>query len=235
MRDLNWLDQLGCVRLDDPARGALIGKLARLAAAEFCQPLPPGRYYREDPTCPELTLPVLIRTLVISGDDPTLEQLIRFVTLHPRRFAVDKVRVHGLNQVVIWHRKQNSSVHRLVIAWLRTLQQEQSAATADQPQPPADWARPAEIACTFQFCKQLNAILADPYAATWQTLAREEVRSHLIFEIYEHQCDVTHKLERTGSPRASVFAKTNGSFERRLQRYVADQKLLETVNGLLLP
>ena len=59
------------------------------------------------------------------------------------------------------------------------------------------------------------------------------MRTHLISAVAKHQCDVTHKLEKTGSPHALVFTKTDGSFQRCAKRFAWDQKLLETVDELL--
>ena len=235
VRDMNWLDHLAQARLDDSATDALVARLARQAAAQFCQPLPAGRYYSDDPTHAEQTLPALLRILLTVGDEAALAQVTGLVHSHPERFSIEKVQVPSLECIVTWRRKQKAAIPPLLTEWLRTLQQELSAATAQQPQPPADWARPAEIACSCPYCKQLNAILADPHAATGRLPAREESRSHLMGSIEKHECDATHKLEKKGSPYALVFTKTSGSFERRMKRFTADQKLLATVNELLMP
>ena len=182
----------------------------------------------------ERTLPALLRILLISADEPTLARAIRFVSSHPERFTTHEVQVPCLEQVVAWCRKQRAAVHPLVMEWLRSLQQTLTTATAREPQPPIDWARPAEIACTCQCCRQLNEILADPTAETGRVRAREDLRSHVIQKIYANQCDVTHKLERKGSPHALVLTKTTGSFQRRMQRYVTERALLKTIHGLLL-
>src|SRR5438309_1640652 len=65
-----------------------------------------------------------------------------------------------------------------------------TSATAKQPAPPADWARQANVACTCQYCGQLNAFLADPAIEVGRIPAREEMRQHLIGMIGRHQCDV---------------------------------------------
>jgi hypothetical protein len=178
-------------------------------------------------------LPALLRILVIVGDEPSLEQVIRFVTSQPPRFSLDDVQVPSLSRAVHWARKQIVPVPPRIIGWLRMIQQQLATATAQEPQPPADWSRPAEIACTCQHCQRLNEILAAPDQAGGRIHAREDMRSHLTTMVSRHQCDVTHKLEKTGSPYALVFTKTDGSYKRRAQRFVADQKLLETVSQLL--
>ncbi|MGE5192760.1 MAG: 2OG-Fe(II) oxygenase [Deltaproteobacteria bacterium] len=231
--DMNWLDQLACARLDDPGKDALVAKLAKLAAAQFCRPLPAGHFDGDDPARPERTLPQIVRVLLVSGDMATLDEVIRFVRSQPRRFSAEKTQVPGLEQTVGWLRKQNAAAPPAITQWLRALERELSAATEREPRPPTDWARPAEIACQCEFCRQLNALLADPNAATGRVPARADARDHLTREAARHKCDVTCKLERRGSPYALVFTKTTGSFERRKKRYAADRKLLQTVRSLV--
>ena len=56
--------------------------------------------------------------------------------------------------------------------------------------------------------------------------AREDLRQHLIGNIRQHQCDVTHTLETRGSPYSLVLTKPNGSFERAVKRFETDLQLL---------
>jgi hypothetical protein len=233
VRDFAWLDQLAGARFNDPDRDALLAKLARLAATRFCDQPAPRFAHHDDSAHSHDTLPALLRILVIASDEQSLEQVIRFVTDQPTRFSLDDVQMPSLSRAVEWARKQDVPVPSRIIAWLRMIQRRLATATSQEPQPPADWARPAEIACTCQHCRCLNEILAAPDEAGGRIHAREDMRSHLITMISRHQCDVMHKLEKTGSPYALVFTKTDGSFKRRAQRFVADKKLLETVNELL--
>lgn len=233
VRDFAWLDQFAGARFNDPDRDALLAKLARVAATRFCEQPAPRFAHQDDLAHPEVTLPALLRILVIAGDEQALEQVIRLVADQPTRFSLDDVQMPSLSRAVNWARKQNVPVPPGIIAWLRTIQGRLATATAQEPQPPADWARPAEIGCTCQHCQRLNEILAAADESSGRIHAREDMRSHLITMISRHQCDVTHKLEKTGSPYALVFTKTDGSFKRRARRFVADQKLLEMVNELL--
>lgn len=233
VRDFAWLDQCAGAQFNDLDRDALLAKLAPLAATRFCEQAAPRFAHHDDSAHAQETLPALLRILVIAGDEQSLEQVIRFVTDQPTRFPLDDVQVPSLSRAVHWARKKNAPVPPRIIAWLRMIQQRLATATAQQPQLPADWSRPPEIACTCQHCRRLNEILAAPDESGGRIHAREEMRSHLVTMISRHQCDVTHKLEKTGSPYALVFTKTDGSYKRRAQRFVADQKLLETVNELL--
>jgi hypothetical protein len=232
-RDISWLVKLAAARFDDPAKDPLVAKLARAAANRFCQPPSPRRCTHEDPARIVSTLAAIVRMLVISRDEESLERVISCVNSDTECYSVKTVQVPCLERIVVWCRKQDLPVPGPVADWLNLLQQELTAATAEVPKPPADWSRPAEIACSCQYCQELNLFLADASAATGRISARDDRRYHLISQINKHQCDVTHKLERKGSPYALVFTKTTGSFERRQKRYAADQKLLSIVNGLL--
>jgi hypothetical protein len=117
-----------------------------------------------------------------------------------------------------------------VIAWLASVRQKLESATARQPAPPADWARPAEVACTCQYCAQLNAFLANPASEVGRIPAREDMRQHLIGMIGRHQCDVKYILERKGSPYSLVLTKTTGSFERATKRFEANRRLLKVLD-----
>jgi hypothetical protein len=233
LRNIAWLDRLVAARIDDAAAGPLIDQLARLAADQFCQPQPEKAYYDETSSLADKTLPPLIRTLLASGDDETLESVIRFVRMHPERFSFEKVQVPTLERIIASRRKPREDVHPLLLEWLRSLQKELQATIAREPQPPADWGRPAEVGCSCTYCQEFKQFLADPSAETGRIKAPEERRSHLLAMIDKHRCDVTHKLEKRGSPYALVFAKTTGSYQRQVQRHALDRKLQETVETLL--
>lgn len=228
-----WIDQLATARFDDPARDELLAKLAPLAVQRFCRPASQRHDDRAEAPVAAETLLALLRILHIAGADAMLDEVVRFVSADTRRFSLQHVQVPSLQSLVAWCRKAKRALHPRMVAWLQALKQDLTAATSAQPQPPADWARPAEIACTCEYCRRLNAFLADPQAATGRIPARDDRRGHLLSEVRAHDCDVTYKLEKTGSPYALVFTKTDGSFKRRADRYAADLKLLGTVQELL--
>ena len=87
----------------------------------------------------------------------------------------------------------------------------------------------SEVPCSCRFCGELNAFLADPDKEVGRIAAREQDRRHLLAMMDWHQCDVTHVLERSGSPFSLVLTKTTGSFRRSLKRYESDTRLLESL------
>ena len=152
--------------------------------------------------------------------------MIQFVESLPDEFSLHDCQVPSLKSLVPWSRRQLGQVHPHLLSWLASVRRKLTSATAKQPAPPADWARQANVACTCQYCGQLNAFLADPAIEVGRIPAREEMRQHLIGMIGRHQCDVNHALERKRSPYSLVLTKTIGSFERAAKRFEADRRLL---------
>ena len=95
--------------------------------------------------------------------------------------------------------------------------------------PPTDWARPADLGCKCEYCAELKAFLIDPANEVGRIAAREDRRQHLIGIIDQHQCDVSHTLERMRSPYSLVLKKTLGSFERAVRRFEANRRLLSAL------
>ncbi len=231
VRNIDWLEKLALAQLDDPAGGKLIARLAQLAADQFCQPLP-ERHYGADPAHALLTLPGLLRVLRTIPHDPLIKRVVDWVQAHPKRFPLDTIQVPVLKSVITAWRKRDLATPALVQNWLLAVQRELQAATAQEPQPPTDWARPNDISCQCKFCQELQVILGDPAAKVGRIRAAANYRSHVLDSVRKHNSDVKDSLEKIGSPHVLVLAKTQGSFQRRLAKYHADQVLLKTVDEL---
>jgi hypothetical protein len=232
-RDLKWLDRLSRLVRDDPEMGRFVTQLAHVAAERFCLPLADKRYYREDPVHPEQTLPLLARVLLRTGDDATLNQVIELVTAGPRRFPIETVQLPALEMLFKPGRSGAAASNQRIIEWLHHLERELATATTAAPQPPADWARPAEIDCNCGLCGELKSYLADPNAPTGRIRAAQDGRDHVTAMIKGHQCDVTYTLDKQTRPFALMLQKTDASHRRRVARYELDQKLLADVQRLL--
>ncbi|MDA1163552.1 MAG: hypothetical protein O3B13_10655 [Planctomycetota bacterium] len=140
-----------------------------------------------------------------------LAKAITQATKSADEFTMDDWQVPCLKSLISWSRKQFDQVHPQLVSWLASVRQQLKAATAHQPTPPTDAARPADVTCNCQYCGQLNAFLADSTSKVGRIPAREDLRQHLIGMIDRHQCDVAHSLERKGSPFSLVLTKTTGS------------------------
>lgn len=99
-------------------------------------------------------------------------------------------------------------------------------ATAQPIEPPRDWTRDASLSCNCEDCRMLARFLRDPEQRVGRFPLRKDRRQHLHRLIDMHQIDLTHVTERVGSPQTLVCTKTQGSYERRLNQYRTDLKLL---------
>jgi hypothetical protein len=232
LRDLQWLAAFCLDKTADPDKAALAHELCALAVERFCAPLMPrpAHYWpssRREASVIESSLPLLLKALVATGREEDLSRVLAFVESSPDDFSLDDCQVPSLKALLPWSQDQFGGVHPQLMSWLASVRKKLEAATAKQPAPPADWARPAEVACTCRFCAQLNAFLTDPANEVGRIPAREDRRHHLIGMIGQHQCDVNHALERKGSPYSLVLTKTTGSFDRATRRFEADRRLLK--------
>jgi hypothetical protein len=233
-RDVQWLSAYCCDKNADPDKSALAGELCALAVERFCEPHPPrstyySPHYRREASVSEKSLPLLLKAMRTGGRDEDLSRVIRFVQQLPDEFRLDDCQVPSLKSLVPWSRKQFGSVHPQLEAWLAAVREYLETATAKPPAPPTDWARPADVHCTCQFCAQLGAFLADSTSEIGRIPAREDMRRHLIGMIGRHQCDVKYALERKGRPYSLVLTKTTGSFDRAVKRFESDRRLLKAL------
>ncbi|HEV3259068.1 MAG TPA: 2OG-Fe(II) oxygenase [Gemmataceae bacterium] len=233
-RDVEWLSAFCCERTADSDKSALAQELCDMAVKRFCEPRPPrpmyySPYQRRETSVSETSLPLLLKALAASDRDESLSHVINFVQKSPDHFSLDDCQVPCLKALIPWSQEQVGLVHSQLVSWLVSVRQQLESATAEQPAPPADWARPADVACQCQYCAQLNALLADPAKEVGRIPAREDARQHLIGMIDRHQCDLKHALERKGSPFALVLTKTSGSFERAVKRFEANRRLLNAL------
>lgn len=234
LRDIEWLAAFCCDPSADPARTILAGELCDIAVKRFCVPSPqqpvyyPSRH-RRAASIAEKSLPLLLQALAASGRDEDLSHVIRFVQELPDEFSLDDCQVPALKLLIPWSRQRFGSIHPPFRSWLEAVRNQLERATAKEPTPPADWARPADVDCKCQYCAQLKAFLADDAHEVGRIAAREDMRQHLIDVIGRHQCDVKHALERKGSPHSLVLTKTTGSFDRAVKRFEADRRLLSAL------
>lgn len=230
-RDLEWLSAICCDKQATPEKSALAAKLCALATERFCQPFPPrssysSRYHHQEVSVAEKSLPLLLQALAASDREEDLSRVIQFVRQTPDEFRLAECQIRSLKKLLPWSLKRFGHVHPQLVSWLAAVRNDLESATAREPQPPSDFARPADVDCTCQYCAQLNSFLADPAIDVGRIPAREDHRRHLMDRINRHQCDANYTLERKGSPYSLRLTKTTGSFDRAVKQFKADKKLL---------
>jgi len=230
LRDVEWLSAFCCDPSTDHDRSMLSDELCAIAVERFCEPRPqrPTYYsprFRREVSVGEKSLPLLLQALAASGRHEDVARVIQFVRELPDEFSLDDCQVPALKSLIPWSLKRFGSVHPEFQTWLNAVRRQLERATAKEPTPPTDWARPANVDCTCQYCAQLKSFLSDAAHEVGRIPAREEMRQHLIGMIDRHQCDVKHALERKGSPYSLVLTKTTGSYERAVKRFKSDRRL----------
>ena len=92
--------------------------------------------------------------------------------------------------------------------------------------PPADWTRPAALACRCPRCSELARFLADPGRKTWVFKAAEADRRHVEDTIKRAGCDADTVTDRQGRPYSLVCTKNQASYERRAKQRRQDTENL---------
>jgi len=230
-RDFEWLAAYCCDPTADPDKAALGQELAALATDRFCEKRPPQPKYDSPartrvPSISETSLRPLLEAILAGGRAEDLLRVLRFVQSSPDAFDVDDCQVPRLKALVPWSKKRFGSVPPPLAEWLNAVRRQLEAATARPPEPTADWARPADVACPCQYCARLKAFLADPASETARIAAPEAMRQHLIDILHRHRLDAKSALVRQGSPYSLTFTKTAASFERAVARFERDRKHL---------
>ncbi len=93
---------------------------------------------------------------------------------------------------------------------------------AEPLEPPADWRRSAEIACTCTACRALSRFLDSPAEPIWRFKAAQAERSHVEDSIRRHRCDLELTTDKQGRPYALLCTKNQASFRRRVQQRERD-------------
>jgi hypothetical protein len=166
-----------------------------------------------------------VRIFSILSAMEQLDWFLAHVLADKPHYDLHEVLIPDVKAISKWIRKVpagQSAASRLLQHCLRELR----AATAQPIEPPQDWMRDAELDCECEDCRALSRFLRDPAQRVGRFPLRKERRQHLHQQIDRHRCDLTHVTERVGSPQTLVCTKTQASYERRLQQYDVDNRLL---------
>jgi len=119
-----------------------------------------------------------------------------------------------------------------VSRWVAACREQLESLTAEEPTPPTDFRRDANIECKCAHCAELRRFLGDPEEQVHRFRAAQDRRTHLEHTITRHGCDVSCKTERVGSPHVLVCTKSTASFQARLKKYHEDCLHLATLRTI---
>jgi predicted 2-oxoglutarate/Fe(II)-dependent dioxygenase YbiX len=173
----------------------------------------------------------VFRALAALDEIDRLAQFGAYVLATPKRYDLRTVLIPAVKVIqasLAADSPSRNSYEQLLhhcLAELRTL-------TATPIEPPADWARDANIACKCADCKELARFLRDPTEQVHRFARRKELRQHLHRQIDLHKLDLSHVTDRKRSPQSLVCTKTQASYERRLAQFHVDLQLLKELEDL---
>jgi hypothetical protein len=173
----------------------------------------------------------LTRSLLATGQfelfTTAIDRVLTDTKLYP--LAVHIAALTGLRPWLKTHLKTPCAG---VSRWVAACREQLEALTAQEPAPPGDLRREANIDCRCADCAELRRFLADPAAGVHRFRAAQDRRTHLEHTIRHRRCDVDCTTERVGSPHVLVCTKNTASFRARLKKYHEDCGHLATLRAI---
>lgn len=173
-------------------------------------------------------LAVLTRALLPIKQDELLGRVLRGALSDPKLYPLP-THIAALTILQPWLKTDLKTPSPAVAEWVTMCRRQLEALTAQEPKPPTDYRRDANINCKCADCGELRRFLSSPTEATYQFRAVQDRRSHLESSISQSNCDATCHTERRGSPHVLVCTKNIASFHVRLKKYHNDRKHLATI------
>jgi hypothetical protein len=224
-----------------PGWGELCASLARTTVKALvdidAQPRQLDDYYYDDdyeePFGEAIAiLTGLARALLASEQFDLLGQVVTHTLAAPKLYPLREAQVPALRQLKPWLGKHRKKSCPELTRWVVAVREQLEALTAQEPQPPADFRRPAEVKCKCAFCGELNRFLADPQAETHRFSTPEANRHHLEHNIREYRCDIDCRTEERGRPYTLICTKNQASFHLSVLVYHEDQKRLAYIRAV---
>lgn len=164
--------------------------------------------------------------------DELLTQLVDHILALPKKYPLLPAQMSALTVLQPWIKKHVKRPCAPLSRWLAVCREQLEARTAEEPQPPADFRRDADISCKCADCAELKRFLQDPQEAEHRFRAAEQRRRHLEQEIRHRHCDLDCRTERQGSPHSLVCTKNTATYRERLKQYHEDRNHLALVRSL---
>lgn len=157
--------------------------------------------------------------------------------------AIARLAAHTDNQfltetygpaVVEIHRDLQTREHNQAIVqhFADAVQQRIQAAFPAQPQPPQNWSRSGQLACTCEFCAQVNAFLPKPNVSSmgiFGTLKRN--LQHVEAEIEKQQIEAEIQIQKRAAKFDGTIKKNQRQYEQQLNLYNAAQKIVKQLSS----
>lgn len=174
----------------------------------------------------------LARAMLASEEDELLSCVADHALARPDKYPLTDAHVAALTTLGPWLAKNVKAACPGLRHWLDSCIAQLEALTAEEPQPPADFRRRAEVSCRCADCAELKSFLQNPSEPAHRFRAVEARRRHLEDVIRHSHCDLDLSTERRGSPHTLVCTKNRASYDRELQTFHANQEHLATLRAI---
>ncbi len=173
----------------------------------------------------------LCQTLIAISQDKVFLQLIQHSLKDAKSYPLS-IHILALTQLQPWYRMHVKHHCEAFAEWVAAVRAQLEELTAEEPQPPRDFRREANVTCKCADCHELRQFLQNPMEPIHRFRAVQQNRTHLEHMIRGGNCDVKCQTERIGSPHTLVCTKTTASFEARLKKYHENCHHLTTVQEI---
>jgi hypothetical protein len=174
----------------------------------------------------------LARALIATDQSAPLSRVVAHALDTPKVYPLTSVHVPALESLRPWLKTNVKKPCAPLARWVASCREQLEALTARAPREPTDFRRAAPLSCKCAECAELKRFLGDPAESVHRFRAKEERRKHLAAQIAHHQCDLSLKTERTGSPHTLVCTKTTASYHASVQTYQRNQEHLASVRSI---
>jgi hypothetical protein len=174
----------------------------------------------------------LARALIATGQDDLLSRVVAHALALPEKYSLKEAHMPALVRLGPWLKDNAKKPCPGWSQWLASCREQLEALTAQAPEEPRDFRRPAAIACHCADCGELKRFLEDPRESVFRFRARQDRRTHLENTIRGHRCDLDLKTERGSSPHTLVCTKNKASYQEKLREYHSYQEHLATVRSI---
>jgi len=174
----------------------------------------------------------LARSLIATGQNILLSQLVDHALASPKVYSLTDVHVPALVSLRPWLKKHVKEPLAPLTHWVASCREQLESLTAEIPKEPTDYRRKAPITCKCSHCAELKLFLKDPQERVHRFRVRQDIRDHLEYEIRNNKCDLSCATERSGSPHTLVCTKNTASYHEDLKTYHQNQERLATIRKI---
>jgi len=173
----------------------------------------------------------MARSLITIHEFELFSRLIAHVTTNTVLYPL-RVHIAAITELKPWFEENIKKSCEPVSRWVAFCRQQLEVIASDEPKPPSDYTREANIHCRCAHCDALLKFLIDPKEQIYRFQAVQQPRKHLEDIIRRAGCDLDCTTERIRSPQTLVCKKNTASFNVRLKKYHAECELLETIRAI---